>query len=198
MRYTCDSGSHVWGPAGFARCEVVLNSISKERNTLWVRGGGCASPARQGQSPASRPSTIDHAIDREVRGDRVGSSIFSSHGTDPRSKIEVQPGSAAGAASGGECLTAACSRSWHGPGRRPAAARRLMNRIRFDSAVFERTYTIHARGALSLQCKVYTRARAADPPRSLALQINDHLPDHSAYSPEAEPAPCEIVSLYAY
>ena len=92
------------GPQGL---RVVLNSISKERNTLWVRGGGCASPARrghgavaskdrgggcasparQGQSPASRPSTIDHAIDREVRGDRVGSSIFSSHGTDPRSKI---------------------------------------------------------------------------------------------------------------
>ena len=169
MRYTCDSGSHVWGPAGFARCEVVLNSISKERNTLWVRGGGCASPARrghgavaskdrgggcasparQGQSPASRPSTIDHAIDREVRGDRVGSSIFSSHGTDPRSKIEVQPGSAAGAASGGECLTAACSRSWHGPGRRPAAARRLMNRIRFDSAVFERIHYTRAGGTVS-------------------------------------------------
>ena len=121
--------------------------------------------------PSTMPSTVRF---EEIEFDRAS----SAHGPDPRSKIEVQPGSAAGAASGGECLTAACSRSWHGPGRRPAAARRLMNRIRFDSAVFERTYTIHARGALSLQCKVYTRARAADPPRSLALQINDHLPDH--------------------
>ena len=121
-----------WGPQGLrARCV--------EQHSLWVRGGGCASPARrghgavaskdrgggcasparQGQSPASRPSTIDHAIDREVRGDRVGSSIFSSHGTDPRSKIGVQPGSAAGAASGGERLTAVWLPRALAPGRRP-------------------------------------------------------------------------------
>ena len=129
--------------------------------------------------PSTMPSTVRF---EEIEFDRAS----SAHGPDPRSKIEVQPGSAAGAASGGECLTAACSRFWHGPGRRPAAARRLMNRIRFDSAVFERsTNTLcYTRGALSLllgvQCKVYTRARAADPPRSLALQIISQITPRTA------------------
>ena len=137
-------------------------------------------PQRVGDSRHSkptidlRPSTIPSTVRfEEIEFDRAS----SAHGPDPRSKIEVQPGSAAGAASGGECLTAACSRFWHGPGRRPAAARRLMNRIRFDSLIrpFLNDQRIHyvTRAGHCLYSSEYsvkyTRARAQPTLRGLSL-----------------------------
>ena len=80
MRYTCDSGSHVLGPAGFARARgaVVLNSTSKERNTLYGLEGEAVPPQRGGDTGQS-PARIE------------GEAVPPQRGRDSRQQADHRP-----------------------------------------------------------------------------------------------------------